>query len=103
MGDAYPHAEYERYSWLSNEVAEWLLARDVPLVGVDTPSPDRPRAFRPEGWTAYPVHRTLLERDVLIAENLALGDVAGERVTLYGFPMKIQDGDGALARFVAQV
>jgi arylformamidase len=102
-GGNYLSSEYRPYPWLSTEVAEWLVAREARLVGVDTPSPDRPRAFRPDGWTAYPVHRTLLENGVLIAENLALDGVAGERIELYGFPVKIRNGDGAPARFVARV
>jgi arylformamidase len=99
--EKYHQSEYRRYPWLSDEVAEWLVAHEVQMVGVDTPSPDRPRALRPDGWTAYPVHRTLLENGVLIAENLAPGDVVGERIELYGFPVKIRGGDGAPARFVA--
>jgi arylformamidase len=101
--EKYRSSAYRRYPWLSAEVAEWLVAREVKLVGVDTPSPDRPRALRPDGWTAYPVHRTLLENGVLIAENLAPGDVVGEPIVLYGFPVKIRNGDGAPARFVARV
>ena len=102
-GDEYPHAEYNRYPWLSAEVTEWVLDREVSLLGVDTPSPDRPRAFRPDGWEAYPIHRALLVQEVLIAENLVLGDVAGERVELFGFPIPIRNGDGAPARFIARV
>lgn len=101
--EKYRHSEYRRYPWLSTEVAEWLVAHEVKLVGVDTPSPDRPRAYRPDGWTAYPVHRMLLDNGVLIAENLAPGDVVDKRVELYGFPVKIRNGDGAPARFVAWV
>lgn len=98
------YSEYRRYPWLSAAVAEWLVSREVELVGIDTPSPDRPRALRPDEWTAYPVHRTLLENGVLIAENLAnLAAVAGDRVEFYGFPIKMRDGDGAPARFVARV
>lgn len=102
-GDDYPDSSYERYSWLADEVGPWLLDREVPLLGVDTPSPDRPRAFRPDDWSAYPIHYALLEREVLVAENLSLGAVVGERVEVFGFPTKVADGDGAPARFVARV
>ena len=101
-GKKYHCSEYRPYPWLSVDIAEWLVAHEVELVGIDTPSPDRPRAFRPDEWTSYPVHRVLLENGVLIVENLALGDITGDRVQLYGFPIKIRNGDGAPVRFVAR-
>lgn len=96
------HRTYQRYPWLADEVADWLLKRNVKLLAVDTISPDRPRAMRPEGWDEYPHHRTLLPEEVLIAEHLYLEDVAGERIELFGFPMKLLGGDGAPVRFVGR-
>lgn len=93
---------YQRYPWLAPAVAEWLLAREVKLLAVDTISPDRPRAMRPDDWSAYPHHRTLLPDGVLIAEHLYLEAVAGERLEFVGVPLKLLDGDGAPARFVAR-
>lgn len=95
-------AAYESYPWLAAGVEEWLLEKDIKLLGVDTISPDRPRAMRPEGWDEYPIHYGLLENGVLIAEHLYLEAVAGERLEVFGFPMKIQGGDGAPVRFVAR-
>ncbi|MFB6170485.1 MAG: cyclase family protein [Haloarculaceae archaeon] len=94
--------EYEAYPWLVGGVEEWLLERGIGLLGVDTISPDRPRALRPEGWDEYPIHYGLLENDVLIAEHLDLEAVAGERLEVFGFPIKLDGGDGAPARFVAR-
>jgi kynurenine formamidase len=113
------HDAYRRYPWLAPEVADWLLDRGVTLLAVDTISPDRPRAMRPDEWDAYPHHRTLLPEGVLIAEHLYLEEVAGgearsasdgasghdvpaSRLEVFGFPMKLQDGDGAPVRFVAR-
>lgn len=93
---------YQRYPWLAPAVADWLVEREVKLLGVDTISPDRPRAMRPDGWDAYPLHRTLLPAGVLIAEHLFLEEVAGERVEVVGFPIELRGGDGAPARFVAR-
>lgn len=93
---------YARYPWLAADVADWLLERGVSLLGVDTPSPDRPRAMRPDDWDDYPLHRALLAAEVPIAEHLLLEDVAGERVEVVGFPVKIAGGDGAPVRFVAR-
>jgi len=69
---------------------------------VDTPSPDRPRATRPDGWDDYPIHRTLLSEGVLIAEHLRIPrSLVGARPTVFGFPLALAGGDGAPARFVA--
>ena len=74
------------------------------MVAVDTISPDRARAMRPDDWDDYPLHRALLPEGVLIAEHLYLEDVAGagRDLEVMGFPLKIQGGDGAPARFVAR-
>lgn len=93
---------YKAYPWLAPAVADWLLDRGMKLLAVDTISPDRPRAMRPDDWDAYPHHRTLLPEGVLIAEHLNLEAVAGERVEIVGFPLKFRGGDGAPARFVAR-
>jgi len=92
---------YRRYPWLAPEVADWLLDRGVRMLAVDTISPDRPRAIRPDDWDAYPHHRTLLPEGVLIAEHLYLEAVTG-RLEVFGFPLNLRGGDGAPARFVAR-
>jgi arylformamidase len=93
---------YQRYPWLAADVGAWLLEQEVEFLGVDTLSPDRPRAMRPDGWDDYPLHRTLLPEGVLIAEHLYLEDVAGQRLELFGFPMKLEGGDGAPIRMVGR-
>jgi kynurenine formamidase len=101
--DHYGTAEYARYPWLTADAADWLLDREVKLLGVDTRSPDRPRAMRPDSWDEYPVHRRLLPAGTLVAENLRLpASLAGERVEVFGFPVNVRGGDGAPARFVAR-
>ncbi|MDR9380914.1 MAG: cyclase family protein [Natronomonas sp.] len=100
----YGDDDYDPHPWLSTEVAEYLVERDVELMGLDTITPDLASPFREEGWTEYPVHRTLLENDVLIAEHLGgLDVVAGDRLEIYAFPLKIRNGDGAQARFVGRL
>jgi len=99
------HEAYQRYPWLAPGVGDWLLDRGAKLLAVDTISPDRPRAMRPEEWDDYPLHRTLLPEGVLIAEHLYLEEVVtheGGDLELFGFPMKLQGGDGAPVRFVAR-
>ena len=101
-GEKYGEADYDPHPWLAVESAEWLVDRGVGLLGCDVITPDIPGPHRPEGWMEFPVHRTLLGADVLIAEHLSLAPVAGERVEVQGFPMRIKGGDGAPARFVAR-
>lgn len=96
------HERYVRYPWLAADVGDWLLDQGVKLVGVDTVSPDRPRTMRPDDWDAYPLHRTLLSAGVPIAEHLFLEDVAGMRLDVVGFPVKLRGGDGAPIRMGAQ-
>ncbi|WP_222919047.1 cyclase family protein [Natrinema sp. SYSU A 869] len=101
-GDRYDCEEYERYPWLAADVGDWLLEQGVKLLAVDTPSPDRPRATRPDGWDEYPIHYALLSEGVLIAEHLSIpASLAGTRPTVFGFPLSLDGGDGAPARFVA--
>ncbi|WP_226008209.1 cyclase family protein [Natrinema salinisoli] len=102
-GDRYEREDYERYPWLAADVGDWLLEQGVKLLAVDTPSPDRPRATRPDGWDEYPIHRTLLPEGILIAEHLRIPpSIAGTRPMVYGFPLSLRGGDGAPARFVAR-
>ena len=102
-GDRYGDDDYGRYPWFADEVAEWLLERDIRLLAVDTPSPDRPRELRPDDWDDYPIHRALLPEGVPIAEHLDVpASLARDRVEVFGFPLRLRGGDGAPARFVAR-
>ncbi|HEY8646165.1 MAG TPA: cyclase family protein [Gaiellaceae bacterium] len=79
---------------LDLELARALAAADVALVGLEQPSVHRSLHLE--------VHKTLLERDVLIVEGLANLDrlPAGE-VYLACLPLPFIDGDGAPCRAVA--
>lgn len=95
--------DYQPHPWLAEETAEWFVDVGPRLVGLDVLTPDIPVPYRPEGWMEFPVHRTMLGEEVLIAENLAnLQPFLGQRVEVYGCPVKIRGGDGAPARFAAR-
>ena len=99
----YGSDSYDPHPWMSNDLADWLVDQNVKFVGIDTITPDLPSPFREEEWTEYPVHRTLLSNDILIAEHIGgLDAVAGDRVKVRAFPLKIRDGDGAQTRLVAR-
>jgi kynurenine formamidase len=70
--ERYTGVDYHRHPWLSGEVAAHLARLGVNLVGADVPTPDKPPHLREKPFP-YVVHATLLERDVLIVENLGPG------------------------------
>lgn len=94
---------YRVHPHLAAEAAEWLVEQGIVLLGVDTPTPELAAPRRPAGFD-YPIHRALLERGILIAENVAGVDrVAGRRFTLRVYPIPIAGSDGAPARIVAEL
>jgi kynurenine formamidase len=52
---------YEGYPVVTEELAAHLIEAGVKILALDTPSPDR---------APYPIHRALLGRGILLAENL---------------------------------
>ena len=96
-------AAYHDHPSLSPGVGEWAVDTGINLLGVDTLTPDLPVARRGEGFE-FPLHRTLLGNGVLIAENLrGLGDAAGQRVTVYAFPVSVRGGDAGSVRMVLEL
>jgi len=124
--------EYFAYSpGLYREAGEWLVERGVKAVGVDHQALDHPlaTAIGPHGtgpllpgvceeykretgreviedfpeWE--PCHRLLLGNGIMGWENVG-GDidmVLGKRVTIAGFPIRWEKGDGSIVRLVAIV
>jgi arylformamidase len=79
---------------LSKDAARWLLSRGVKLVGVDYLSIEAFDAQEPV------VHRTLLEKGIVIIEGLNLSQVPEGCYQLMCLPLRVLDGDGAPARVV---
>jgi arylformamidase len=95
MSEHYHEAVYfETYPVMSEEIACYLVERRVKIVGVDAASVDNTDDF--------PIHKILLNGDVLIIENLAnLDQLTGKEFTVYALPIKL-DIDGAPARVIAE-
>jgi kynurenine formamidase len=90
-------AYFEQHPVLSSEAARWLSDFNLKAVGLDNISADR---FDTE---TFPIHTTLLQREILIIENLAHLDrlpVSGFRLT--GLPLKLAQADGAPVRVIAE-
>ncbi|HJN17982.1 MAG TPA: cyclase family protein [Armatimonadota bacterium] len=84
----------EDYPALTRDAAEWLVAKQPALVGVDTPSVDGP--------TAGHAHELLLGAEVPVVELLVnLDELIGRKFGLYALPLAIADMDGAPVRAVA--
>jgi len=81
------------YVSLSEDGAEWLVARGIRLVGIDSLS------IAPfENGLA--THSVLLSNDVVIVEGLDLSEIRTGAYELVCLPLKIVRADGAPARVV---
>lgn len=89
-------AYFEAFPTLTPEAAHWLAAFNLKAVGLDAISVDRVEDAH------LPNHRILLEREILIIENLAsLGRLPGGLFELHCLPLKIENADGAPVRAFA--
>lgn len=94
MAEVYGQDEYYGNGRIevSTEIAEYLVEKNVKMIGLDMCSPDK---------EPFPVHRILLGSDILIIENLTnLESLDGENFSVYALPIKTQL-DGAPARVIA--
>ena len=83
---------------ISLELAQWLVARQVALIGVEPPSVAD--VNNPVELTE--VHQTLFRGNVLIVEGLAnLDQLTSHEVEFIALPMKIIGGDGSPVRAIA--
>ncbi|PKL63230.1 MAG: arylformamidase [Methanomicrobiales archaeon HGW-Methanomicrobiales-2] len=82
----------EDFVYVSEAAAEYLVERQVRLIGVDYLSVG---GFHADG---VKIHRTLLNAGIWIIEGLNLKQVPPGQVDLVCLPLKILGGDGAPAR-----
>lgn len=114
---------------LSKAAAEWLVAKKIKILGVDTPNVDHPMAtllgphrkgpimrrvvqfYEKEiGHSPkldypdfVPAHKALLEAGIPTIENVG-GDieaVTGQRCTFHAMPWRWEEGDACVVRLVA--
>lgn len=87
----------DKYVYIEPEAAEELLRKGVKIVGIDYISVDQYEAEN------LPVHKSLLEKDVLIVEGLELSDAPIGRCKIYILPINVHEMDGLPARVVAKI
>lgn len=93
---------YVRHASLTPAAAEWLLAKNVKMIGVDFATPDRAPDNRPEGFY-WPVHHILLPHGILIAEHVNNpGALSNRRIEAIFAGLSIADADGAPVRALAR-
>ena len=81
---------------LSPRAAQWLVARKVDAVGIDTPSIDHGRS------RMFFAHRELYAANIPAFENVANLDLLpATGATVFALPMKIRGGSGGPLRIVA--
>jgi len=88
----------EDWPGVSVDAAEYLVHKSVAAIGVDSLSPDPPAALG-----TRPVHPVLLEKEVLIIENLTRLDELPDFFLFVALPLKIRQGSGSPIRAIALV
>jgi arylformamidase len=83
------------YTGLGLTGARWCVERGIRLVGIDYLSIERS-----DSPTKFETHVTLLGAGVVILEGLDLRGVPEGEYNLVCLPLKIEGGDGAMARAV---
>lgn len=86
----------EDWPGIGMDAAEYLIAKSVAALGVDTLSPDPPEALR-----TNPIHPRVLERQILIIENLCNLERLPDFFLFIALPLKIRNGSGSPVRAVA--
>jgi len=93
---------YGRYvnDWpgVGADAAEYLLGKSIAALGVDTLSPDPPQALR-----TNPIHPFVLQKQVLIVENLCNLELLPDFFLFLALPLKIRGGSGSPIRAVALI
>lgn len=86
---------YKNYPEITEEFAQKLVELKIKIVGMDTPSPDRP---------PFSIHKILLSKDILIIENLTDLEVLleHENFNIIALPTKFAS-DSAPVRVVAEI
>lgn len=86
---------YEKFPEIGEDFTDKAIELGVKIVGMDTPSPDRP---------PFKIHKLLLEKEILIIENLAnLESLVGIKdFEVFALPAKLHT-EAAPVRVIAKI
>ncbi len=95
--------DYNMHPYFSVDAAQWMVNKKIKMVCIDCITVDLPTPLRPKGFD-FPVHRTLLGNNVLIAENVAnIKSIVGKKSRIMALPLRVKGSDAGHARIVAEV
>jgi len=98
------YADDER-PYIAPETARWMVERPIKMLGVTvgmSVSLEHPRSSDPSFADAWATHKSLLDNDIPIIENMDhLEEVKKERVYLFAFPMRVASLESSWIRAVA--
>lgn len=93
------HQSYiENWPGVGIDAAEYLIGKSVDALGVDTLSPDSPEALE-----RNPIHPMVLEKQILIIENLCNLELLPDFFVFLALPLKIRAGSGSPIRAVGLI
>ena len=84
---------YEDFTYLTEEGADFLIEKDIKLIGIDAPSI---KQFHVENE----VHSKLLKHGIYIVEGIDLSQAEEEVYNFIGLPLKIEGADGSPIRAI---
>ena len=85
----------DEYVTFTYDAADYLSRQNIKLIGLDYLTVEIPRRYRVTGKS---VHRSLLERNIIICEALSLKGVVQGTYDFFCFPLKISELDGCPVR-----
>jgi len=101
--EKYGTESYIYHPYLSEEVVNYLIKKKVKLIGIDTPTIEKPLLTRKNKFN-YPLHRLLFEKDILIVEGLGdMQKLTGRRVIVYVLPIVFSGANTYPVKVLAQV
>jgi len=96
LSNSFNQSDYfSNYPSISEELAHFLVKKEVKMVGLDWCSPDH---------HPYPIHEILLRNNILIIENLTNLDQLTQETDfeIFAFPLKLE-ADSSPLRVVAKI
>ncbi len=92
---------YKDYPFFTREAAEYLVSKNVELIGYDTPSPDDSKIILGSENDSQ-VHKIFLKKGIVLAEYLANLDKVTDYSDwkIFALPLKIKGADGSPARIL---
>jgi len=95
----------EERPYIAPKTARWLVQRPIKMLGVTVGMSvylEHPRSEDPGFEDAWVTHKSLLEAEIPIIENMDhLEDVKKERVYLFAFPLRVTGLESSWIRAVA--